>query len=79
MKKLKLESILNIEIYRKINMFPFKNKNNQIIWSIFFIVLGVLIMIIKPLSNFVDSLGLNAFITGLIIAFIGFFYFMDVQ
>lgn len=60
-------------------MWPFKNRNTQRGWSIFFIILGLLILIIKPLSNTVGSLGLNSFITGLIIAFVGFFYFMDVQ
>ena len=60
-------------------MWPFKNNNTQRGWSIFFIILGVLIMIIKPLSNIVDNFGLNAFVTGLIIAFVGFFYFMDIQ
>lgn len=60
-------------------MFPFKNKNTQRGWSIFFIILGVLIMIVKPLSNLINNLELNAFITGLIISFVGFFYFMDIQ
>lgn len=60
-------------------MFPFKNKNNQRALSIIFIILGILIMIAKPLFNLIENLGLNAFITGLILAFVGFFYFMDVQ
>mgnify|MGYP001563500984 FL=1 len=60
-------------------MWPFKNKNIQRGVSIFFIILGILIMIINPLSNIINDIGLNAFITGLIIAFAGFFYFMDIQ
>jgi len=60
-------------------MWPFKNKNTQRGLSIFFIILGILIMIIEPLSNILNNLGLNSFVTGLIIAFVGFFYFMDVQ
>ncbi len=60
-------------------LFPFKNKNSQRVWSIIFIIIGLLIMIIKPLSNIIDSIGLNSFITGLIITFAGFFYFMDIQ
>ena len=60
-------------------LFPFKNKNYQRAWSVFFIILGILIMIVKPLSNFIENLGLNAFVIGLILAFVGFFYFMDVQ
>jgi len=60
-------------------MWPFKNKNTQRGWSIVLIILGILIMIVRPLSNLISSLGLNSFITGLIIAFAGFFYFMDVQ
>ncbi len=60
-------------------MFPFKNRNSQRGWSIFFIILGLLIMIVKPLSNIINNFGLNSFITGLIITFFGFFYFMDVQ
>ena len=61
-------------------MFPFKkNKNMQRGFSIFFIIFGLLIMIAKPLSNIVNNLGLNSFITGLIIAFLGFFYLMDIQ
>ena len=60
-------------------LFPFKNKNTQRGWSIFLIILGLLIMIIKPLSNIVGNFGLNSFITGLLIAFAGFFYFMDIQ
>lgn len=60
-------------------MWPFKNKNIQRGLSVFFIILGLLIMIVKPFSVIISNLGLNAFITGLIIAFAGFFYFMDVQ
>lgn len=60
-------------------MFPFKKKNTQRGFSIIFIILGLLIMIVKPLSEIVSNFGLNSFITGLIIAFMGFFYFMDVQ
>jgi len=60
-------------------MLPFRNKNTQRGWSIFFIILGILIMIVKPLANIFNSLGLNSFITGLLIAFAGFFYFMDIQ
>jgi NADH:ubiquinone oxidoreductase subunit 3 (subunit A) len=60
-------------------MWPFKNKNIQRGVSIFLIIIGILIMIITPLSNIINNLGLNAFITGLIIAFVGFFYFMDIQ
>ncbi len=60
-------------------MFPFRNKNTQRGWSIFSIILGILIMIINSLSNLINNLGLNSFITGLLIAFVGFFYFMDVQ
>lgn len=60
-------------------MWPFTNKDAQRGWSIFFIILGLLIMIVKPLASLVDSIGLNSFVTGLIIAFAGFFYFMDIQ
>ena len=60
-------------------MWPFKNKNIQRALSIFFIIIGLLIIIIKPLSEILSNFGLNAFITGLIITFAGFFYFMDVQ
>ncbi|MBS3079906.1 hypothetical protein J4221_00380 [Candidatus Pacearchaeota archaeon] len=60
-------------------MFPFRNPNIQRAWSIVFIILGVLIMIAKPLYSLIESIGLNAFVTGLILAFVGFFYFMDVQ
>ena len=60
-------------------MWPFKNKNIQRGVSIFFIILGFLIMIARPLSRLIDTFGLNSFITGLIIAFAGFFYFMDIQ
>jgi len=60
-------------------MFPFRNPNTQRVLSIIFIIFGVLIMISKPLSNLIDSIGLNAFVTGLILAFVGFFYFMDIQ
>ena len=54
-------------------------KNTQRGVSIALIIIGLLIMIIKPLSNLLGNFGLNSFITGLIIAFAGFFYFMDVQ
>ena len=57
--------------------FPFKNKNMQRGWAIFLVIVGMLIMIVKSISNFVDNLGINAFITGLIIAFLGFFYLID--
>lgn len=60
-------------------LFPFEKKNTQRGWSIFFIILGLLIMIIKSLSNIINNIGLNPFITGLLIAFAGFFYFMDIQ
>ena len=60
-------------------LFPFKSKGVQRIWSIIFIIVGLLIMIIKPLSNIINNIGLNSFITGLMITFAGFFYFMDVQ
>ena len=60
-------------------LFPFKKKDAQRSWSIILIILGLLIMIIKPLSSIIDNIGLNSFITGLIIAFAGFFYFMDIQ
>lgn len=60
-------------------LFPFKKKDTQRAWSIIFIIVGLLIMIIKSLSNVINSIGLNSFITGLIIAFAGFFYFIDIQ
>lgn len=60
-------------------MWPFKEKKTQRGLSIFFIILGLLIMIVKPLANVVNNIGLDSFVTGLIIAFAGFFYFMDVQ
>ena len=60
-------------------LFPFRKERTQRAWSVFFIVLGVLIMIVGPLSRFIQNLGLNAFVIGLILAFVGFFYFMDVQ
>ena len=60
-------------------MWPFKNKNTQRAVSVLFIILGILIMIVKFLSDLINTLGLNSFITGLVIAFAGFFYFMDVQ
>jgi hypothetical protein len=60
-------------------IWPFKNKNNQRIWSVLFIVIGLLIMLVTPLSKLISTLGINSFILGLIITFAGFFYFMDVQ
>ena len=60
-------------------LFPFKKVNTQRGLSVFFIILSILIMIVKPLSNIVDSFGLNSFITGLLITFAGFFYFIDIQ
>jgi len=60
-------------------LFPFKKKDSQRLWSIVFIIMGLLMMIIKPLSNIIDNIGVNSFITGLIITFAGFFYFMDIQ
>lgn len=63
----------------KDTMWPFKNRNVQRGWAIFFIILGLLIMVVKPLANIVSTIGLNSFVTGLIIAFAGFFYFMDIQ
>ena len=60
-------------------MWPFKKKNAQRGVSIAFIIVGLLIMIVKPLSDLVGKVGLNSFITGLMITFAGFFYFMDVQ
>ena len=88
-KRKKLDSCKenNNKIYKQKNtilvevnkMWPFKNKNTQRGWAIFFIIFGLLILIVKPMSVFIGNLGLNSFITGLIIAFAGFFYFMDVQ
>ncbi len=60
-------------------MWPFKNKNTQRGISIFLIIIGILIIIIRPISSILNNTGLNAFITGLIISFVGFFYFMDIQ
>jgi hypothetical protein len=60
-------------------MFPFKKESTQRGSSVFFIILGILIMVVRPLSNIIDSLGLNSFIVGLLITFAGFFYFMDIQ
>ena len=71
---------LNINKKGEYLMWPFgKNKNAQRGWSITFIILGLLIMVVKPLSAIINNIGLNSFITGLIIAFVGFFYFMDIQ
>ena len=60
-------------------LFPFKKRSTQRVWSIVFVIVGLLILIIKPLSSIIDGIGFNSFITGLILAFAGFFYFMDIQ
>ena len=54
-------------------LFPFKNKNTQRVLSIILIIIGLLIMIVKPLSNRIDSVGLDSYLIGLIISFVGFF------
>lgn len=60
-------------------MWPFKRKDTQKLLSVIFIIMGLLLMTVKPISEAVDSIGLNSFIIGMIIAFVGLFYFMDVQ
>ena len=79
-KKFKAENLNenNKEEGEKV-LFPFKKKNTQRGWSIFLIILGLLIMIVKSISEIINNLGLNSFITGLLMAFAGFFYFMDIQ
>jgi len=59
-------------------MFPFKKKKSQLVFSVVFLIVGILIMI-APTTWKIGSYNINSFIVGILLAFIGAFYLMDSQ
>jgi len=60
-------------------MFPFNNKRNQTFGSLIFILTGLLMIIIKPVTNIIESIKLDSFFTGIILLFLGLFYLIEAQ
>ena len=60
-------------------LFPFNNNRVQRIWSMIFILTGLLMIIVKPITMMVEAIRLNSFITGVILSFLGFFYLIEAQ
>lgn len=60
-------------------LFPFSKKNTQKLVSIIAMIIGVLLMVSTPIIKLSNSLTLSGFVAGVIIALLGFVYFMDVQ
>jgi len=58
-------------------LFPFKKKQTQKLVSVIGIILGILLMISTKTVT-IWTLTINSFITGAIIAFLGFFYLIDI-
>jgi hypothetical protein len=50
------------------------NKKVKKVWSIIAMILGIILMVFK-----IDVEGINLFVIGLILAFIGFLVFLDSQ
>ena len=58
---------------------PFKNEQMQRLCSVLVLILGVLLMIAENIRVIhLAGIAINMFVVGVIVAFIGFFYFMDV-
>ena len=60
-------------------LFPFKKEKTQRLLSVIFIITGILMMITRPITTIVDGIGINSFLTGLILSFLGFFYLIEAQ
>ena len=60
-------------------LFPFRRKNSQKLGSIIAMIIGVLLMVSTPIIRLSNSFTLSGFVAGVIIALIGFVYFLDVQ
>lgn len=60
-------------------LFPFKNKDSEKSFGFVFSIFGIVVMMLgfsNPNSYFIDNF-LSTSLTGLIIFFIGLFYFVD--
>ena len=60
-------------------LFPFRNRQSQKVISIIAMVIGFLLMITTPIFRLGTNLTISGFIVGVIIALIGFVYFLDVK
>lgn len=57
---------------------PFKNERIQRMTSMFILILGVLLMITENIRTIeVAGITVNMFVVGMLVAFVGFLYFMD--
>lgn len=59
-------------------LFPFKKKDSQKISSVIALIVGVLMMI-SPTTLPIGFYKINTFILGIILAFLGFIYLLDIQ
>jgi len=64
----------------EMTLFPFEKKKTQKSFSVIAIIIGIFLMVSSP-TGMVFNIGVtvSGFILGLLIAFTGFFYLMDVQ
>lgn len=63
----------------KMVMYPFNRRRTQRNTSILFMIVGALLMISTPIIRISNSITLSGFIAGLLVFFLGFLYFLDVQ
>ena len=61
-------------------LWPFHKKRIQRLTSVITIIIGIMLMITTPAGfKLYAGITISGFVIGLIIAFVGFLYFMDVQ
>ena len=59
-------------------LWPFESKKKQKIASVIVILIGIILMIGMPTLKFFN-MTISGFVAGLILAFIGLLYLLDVQ
>ncbi|MBS3108627.1 hypothetical protein J4409_02025 [Candidatus Woesearchaeota archaeon] len=60
-------------------LYPFRHMASQKVTSIIAMIIGVLLMITTPIFRLGTNLTISGFVVGVIVALIGFLYFLDVK
>ena len=59
-------------------LFPFKHRASQKVISIIAMIIGILLMITTPIFRLGTNLTISGFVVGVIVALMGFVYFLDI-
>lgn len=78
-KAFKEKTISRNEKEGEMTLKPFRRKKNQKLASIIAMVVGGVLMVLTPVFKISESVSISGFVIGVIIALIGFVYFLDVQ